>query len=346
MQDFPTLIKNWYRLNARDLPWRRTNDPYAIWLSEIILQQTRVDQGLDYYIKFLKHYPTVHELAKASEDEVLRDWQGLGYYSRARNLHLAAKYIATDLKGEFPKTYSSVIDLKGVGDYTAAAICSFAYSLPHAVVDGNVYRVLSRYLGIDTPIDSTLGKKKFKILANEMLDVQDPATYNQAIMEMGALVCKPKKPTCELCPVVESCVARSNGNQLSLPVKEKKIKVRNRFLNYFVVLDDGWVYLKKRGAKDIWQGLYDFPLLEMDKKESVDNLNLKELGVEIVGLDGEFKHVLSHQNIHARFWIANKLPSSKLDKAFVRVKVSELEDYPMPQLLIRYIESTGVFRAD
>lgn len=346
MQDFSILIQNWYRQNARDLPWRRTNDPYFIWLSEIILQQTRVDQGTDYYLKFAKHYPDIHALASASEDEVLNDWQGLGYYSRARNLHAAAKYISSELKGDFPNTYKSVLELKGVGPYTAAAICSFAYQLPLAVVDGNVYRVISRYLGISTPIDSTAGKKEFNEAANILLDKTNPGDHNQAIMELGALVCTPKNPDCSNCPVSDTCYAFENKSQLAYPVKEKKTKVRDRFLNYLVVKKDDHVFIKKRGDNDVWKGLYDFPLIESNSKdENIDQLAGSE-GFLPDFIDKEFKHILSHQRIHAKFWISNIKEGLDHSDRYILVPIEQLEDYPMPQLLIRYLEASGHFIRD
>lgn len=345
MEDFSILIANWYRQNSRDLPWRTQNEPYKIWLSEIILQQTRVDQGLDYYLKFVDHYPTISELANATEDEVLRDWQGLGYYSRARNLHSTAKYISKELDSVFPSTYESVLALKGVGEYTAAAICSFSYNLPHAVVDGNVYRVLSRYLNLAIPIDSTQGKKTFKAAAHELLDKSDAATHNQAIMELGALVCKPKRPDCENCPLVENCLSYAAKTQSELPVKEKKTKVRARYFHYLILKEGGTIILKKRDTSDIWGGLYDFPLIEMEGEGKPSTQKLDELGVTIKLEDRTFKHILSHQHIHATFWLAEKKRVFE-GKNFVRVKSEELPSYPMPQLLIRYLESSDEFVAD
>lgn len=345
MEDFSILITNWYRQNGRDLPWRTQNEPYKIWLSEIILQQTRVDQGLDYYRKFVEHYPTVSELANATEDEVLRDWQGLGYYSRARNLHTTAKYIVHELDSVFPASYEDVLALKGVGEYTAAAICSFSYNLPHAVVDGNVYRVLSRYLNLAIPIDSTQGKKTFKEAAHELLDKSDPATHNQAIMELGALVCKPQRPDCENCPLIENCLSYAAKTQSGLPVKEKKIKVRARYFHYLILKEDNTIILKKRDTSDIWGGLYDFPLIEMEGVDKPSKAKLDEIGVAITLEDGTFKHILSHQHIHATFWLA-EITGSFEGKNYVRVKSEELSSYPMPQLLIRYLESSNEFKAD
>jgi len=250
---FSSKLINWYHQNKRDLPWRNSTDPYQIWLSEIILQQTRVDQGLSYFNKFIEHHPNVNSLANAPEKEVLNLWQGLGYYSRARNLHFTAKVISKEHKGIFPSDYNDILKLKGVGEYTAAAIASFAYNLSYPVIDGNVYRVLSRIFGIENPIDSSKGKKIFKALATELIDNKNPATYNQAIMEFGALQCTPKKPKCEDCPFRLECYALKNELTAELPKKEKKIKQRNRYFNYVVVIDNEKIYLKERKEKDIGQ---------------------------------------------------------------------------------------------
>ena len=346
MDRFSTSITQWYRQNYRDLPWRKTTDPYKIWLSEIILQQTRVDQGMDYYLRFIRKYPTVELLAKAPQDEVLNLWQGLGYYSRARNLHAAAKNIHENYKNKFPDNFKEILDLKGVGDYTASAIASFAYDLPYAVVDGNVYRLLSRYLNISTPIDSTLGKKEFKKVAQELLDVNNPAIHNQAIMEMGALVCTPKNPDCTNCPLNESCLALELKLVNDLPVKEKKTKVRSRYFHYLVVIESNKVYLKKRGPKDVWQGLYDFPLIELGEEGQNPNEGALKLGFSIQKHQSRFKHILSHQRIFADFYLAKLSPKSQIESDFIQVELDKLDDFPMPQLLIRYLESSELFNAD
>ena len=259
---FSNKLIAWYKQNKRDLPWRKTTDPYQIWLSEIILQQTRVDQGLNYYHKFIKKYPNIHSLAQASEKDVLNLWQGLGYYSRARNLHFTAKYISNELNGQFPSKHKEILKLKGVGEYTAAAISSFSYKEVYPVIDGNVYRVLSRIFGVENPIDSTEGKKVFKKLAAELINTKNPDTYNQAIMEFGALQCTPKKPKCEDCPFLLECFAYKNELIAELPKKENKIKQRNRYFNYLVIINDDAFYLNERKEKDIWQGLFDFPVFE------------------------------------------------------------------------------------
>ena len=345
MADFSTLIRVWYRQKGRILPWREVTDPYKIWLSEIILQQTRVDQGKSYYLKFVKNYPTVGDLANASEDEVLNLWQGLGYYSRARNMHYSAKQIHFEGNGEFPTEYKNVLALKGVGEYTAAAICSFAYELPYAVVDGNVYRVLSRYLEIDSPIDSTDGKKEFALAANELMDKNHPGEHNQAIMELGALVCSPKNPDCEVCPVKNSCGAFTHKTQLNYPIKSKKTKVTSRYFNYLVKTDGQSLIIKKRQGKGIWEGLYDFPMLESTKKTELSEIEVEELGGVSYEFDGSFKHILSHQKIFANFWIVQMKDLITVDNEEI-VLIQSIEDFPLPQLLIRYVRQSRLFGAD
>lgn len=335
----------WYKKNKRNLPWRDINDPYKIWLSEIILQQTQVVQGLNYYIKFTEHFPTVIDLANAPEDKVMRLWQGLGYYSRARNLHAAAKTVKANYKGKFPNTYESIKELKGVGDYTAAAISSFAFNLPYAVVDGNVYRVLSRLFNIDTPINSTQGKKDFQILANELLNHKQPGLHNSAIMEFGALWCKPQNPKCEDCPLQAQCLAFQNKTVALLPVKDKKIKIRNRYFHYFVFNYKDSVYIQKRTEKDIWQNLYEFYLIETDlptdAKLILKNKNLKTLvkKMDVISIISTKKHVLSHQHIYATFYeinLSNPIESGILTK----IKREKLSDFGLPQLINKYLKSS------
>jgi A/G-specific adenine glycosylase len=338
MHDFSLLIRLWYRQNARNLPWRDTKNPYFIWLSEIILQQTRVDQGMDYYKKFIKHFPTVNDLANADEQTVLNLWQGLGYYSRARNLHFAAQQVLEQFQGVFPSTYKDVKSLKGVGDYTAAAISSFAYNLPHAVLDGNVFRVLSRYFADETPIDSTQGKKLFQKYAQELLDQQLPAEHNQAIMEMGALICKPKNPNCSSCVLSESCLAFRNNNVQSYPVKSKKIKIRNRYFNYLVESDE-YFKLEKRTEKGIWQNMYQFPLYETNDLIDFDELRNEvdiKYGVRLTKKLAEYKHILSHQKIHATFWSIDNRIGNNHD--YINVDVANVDDYPLPRLVHRFLE--------
>ncbi len=344
MADFSSSIRSWFRQSKRNLPWRSTNDPYKIWLSEIILQQTRVDQGTAYYLKFVANYPTVEHLANANQDEVLNLWQGLGYYSRARNMHYSAKQVVNSFSGKFPTTYKTILSLKGVGEYAAAAIASIAYNLPHAVVDGNVYRVLSRYLAISTPIDSTEGKKVFKAAAHELLDENNPGDHNQALMEIGALVCAPKNPKCDECPLQNGCLAFAAKTQLEYPVKTKKTKVRTRYFNYLVISDGKSIVLKKRQGEGIWEGLYDFPLIEKStQKELTDEL--KERAYESVQKDGQFKHILSHQIIQATFWF---LTVDQIDPQSNEIVVNRqsIGSYPMPQLLIRYLQASAHFEAE
>ena len=261
---FRTILLAWYDAHQRDLPWRRTTDPYRIWISEVILQQTRVKQGLGYYERFIERFPDVHALASAPGDEVMRYWQGLGYYSRARNLHTGAKQIVDNFNGVFPADYADIRSIRGVGEYTAAAIASFSFRLPYAVVDGNVYRVLSRLLGIDEPIDTTSGKKYFARMADELLDQTAPDRYNQAIMEFGALQCVPVSPDCSVCPLMESCAAFAAGRVSELPVKIGKTRVRSRWFNYFMIRYASKTWIRRREEGDIWSHLYEFPLLETD----------------------------------------------------------------------------------
>lgn len=341
---FAKVLVHWYLENKRPLPWRRTTDPYKIWLSEIILQQTRVDQGIPYYQKFVTQYPDVFALAGASEEEVLKLWQGLGYYSRARNLHASARYVANELSGKFPQSYKELLKLKGVGDYTASAIASFCYGEPVAVVDGNVYRVLSRIFGIDTPINSTEGIKQFKQLAQELLDRKHPADFNQGIMEFGAVHCKPQNPLCPTCPFASRCVAFNQERINELPVKLKKQKVKNRYFNYLVFIsEEGETLLEQRKGKGIWEGLYEFPLVETNTETSLENL-LREEGFQEYAQqhnqtpslynEASIVHKLSHQHIHTRFWIVNcsQLPQQG-------VALEKMGKYPVPRLIDRFIES-------
>lgn len=345
MQEFSTLITNWYHKNLRYLPWRDTQNPYLIWLSEILLQQTRVEQGLPYYQRFSTAYPDVTSLASASEQEILRLWQGLGYYSRARNLHAAAKTIRDEFGGQFPSTYVQIRKLKGVGDYTAAAISSFAFGLPHAVVDGNVYRLLSRYFGLYTPINSPKGRKEFAQLAEKLLDKKHPGIYNQAIMEFGSVQCSPKNPDCTSCPLSKSCFAYLKKQVKMLPVKTKKVSVRNRYFEYLVAGSDNTLYMKKREGKDIWQHMYDFPYLEFDRKLEIEQVAESEewkayfgmKKVELKKVSHTVKHILSHQIIHARFWEL-KTPSTLTAKGIVKIPSNKVNLYPIPRLIDKYLK--------
>ena len=308
---FSRTLISWYNLNKRDLPWRYEKDPYLIWLSEVILQQTQVAQGLAYYTRFTKRYPTVGRLAKAAEDDVLKLWQGLGYYSRARNLHCTAKVIHQEFKGVFPRKYENIRSLKGVGDYTAAAIASFAFNQPYAVLDGNVYRVLSRVFGIETPIDAPGAKKQFQELATDLLNKKNPAEHNQAIMEFGSQYCKPVNPDCENCIFRNKCSAFRSRKVNDLPLKTKKIKIRDRFLNYLVVIDKNKkILINRRGGNDIWQGLYEFHLLETARDFSAKELfALKEFkkicgkNFSLLHISQRYKHILTHQHLYAKFYV-------------------------------------------
>lgn len=339
------VLEEWYNAHKRVLPWRDTTDPYIIWLSEIILQQTRVSQGYDYFCRFISKYPTVDMLAVAKEDEVLKLWQGLGYYSRARNLHAAAKEIAGIHNGVFPHAYKDVLALKGVGEYTAAAIVSFAYNEPYAVVDGNVYRVLSRLFAIDTPIDTGRGKKEFAELAHALLDKDNPGLHNQAIMEFGALQCVPVSPDCAACPLSSKCLAYVQKNVSHYPVKQGKVKVRNRYFNYFDIRLGGDMFLHKRIAKDIWQNLYELPLIETDKETVLEELQANEIfqayfpkiGTPYIRYVMSMKHVLSHQVIHARFYVA-EVSAAPLKEGLIKVKTENADDFPVSRLVHKYFE--------
>lgn len=306
---FGEKLISWYTENGRALPWRDSNDPYIIWLSEIILQQTRVEQGMPYFYRFVKAFPTVQDFAHAAEDEILRLWQGLGYYSRARNMHKAARMVVAQFNGQFPKSYTDVIQLAGVGEYTAAAIASFSNNEARAVVDGNVYRVLARYFGIDVPINSTAGKKLFAQLADELLSKQFPAAYNQGIMDFGALQCKPKNPLCDTCIFRLDCNALREGNVALLPVKLKAKKSRDRYFHYFILQQDDEILMAQREATDIWANLYEFPMLETDKAMEINELQadpqVEELFDEpqFIQMGAMVKQVLSHQNVYATFYL-------------------------------------------
>lgn len=340
---FSSIIVKWYKKNKRDLPWRHHKDPYKIWLSEIILQQTQVAQGLSYYVKFVETYPTVKKLALAKEDEVFKLWQGLGYYSRARNLHASAKHIHKELKGEFPNTFNTIKNLKGVGDYTAAAIASFAYDLPHAVVDGNVYRVLSRVFGIETPIDSSGAKKEFQQLANELLNAKKAATHNQAIMEFGSQYCKPNNPDCQNCVLNVKCCAFKTNKVAQLPIKSKKTKTRNRFFNYVVLIDESKnILIHKRKEGDIWQSLYEFYLIETEKEISSDQLLANKAfravcksTFDVLFVSKIYKHILSHQHLYAKFYVVKTSQTFKPQQIVCNFKT--LKNYAFPRLIEKFL---------
>jgi A/G-specific adenine glycosylase len=323
--DIADILLKWYKENGRELPWRKTRDPYIIWLSEIILQQTRIEQGLPYFEKFVSKYSKVEDLANASEDEVLRLWQGLGYYSRARNLHFTAKEVVSKYKGEFPSEFNELKKLKGIGDYTASLIASVCFGVPEAVVDGNVFRVLSRLYGIETPINTTKAKKEFKELANQIIDKESPGDFNQAIMDFGAMVCRPANPDCNSCALKSACTAQKNSLQNELPKKLPKQKSKERFFHYFVIEKNEKVLISKRINDDIWKNLFEFPMTETK--------NSKYIYSEMVY---EVKHKLTHQNLNIRFYKTDLIPDKSDD--FKWVKVTDLEKYAFPKPIVSYIK--------
>lgn len=350
MPEIAKVLIGWYNENKRELPWRETRDPYRIWISEVILQQTRVAQGLNYYHRFMERFPDVRALAEAEADEVMKYWQGLGYYSRARNLHAAAKDVVARFGGRFPEDYRAVRSLKGIGEYTAAAICSFAWRQPYAVVDGNVYRVLARLFGIDLPIDSTEGKKYFAGLAQELLDREQPDLYNQAIMDFGAVQCVPKSPDCLFCPFRESCVAYAGGKIDALPVKAGKTVVKPRYFNYLHIRCKGKTLLSLRQGKDIWQGLYEYPLIETG--EEMDFAELQQTGeyrrllegaeeIRVLGMLEMPKHVLSHRVIYARFYELEVSHFTAGMNAYLQVGEDGEEEYAVSRLIGLYRERKG-----
>lgn len=347
MMSFSKEIIQWYATHKRALPWRDTKDPYLIWLSEVILQQTRVAQGMSYYHLFAESFPDVQSLADADEDTVLRMWQGLGYYSRARNLHKAAKKVVNEYNGLFPTRYETLLTLPGVGEYTAAAVSSFAADEVRAVVDGNVFRVLSRFWGLATPINSSKGKKGFTELANSLIDSAQPAVYNQAIMEFGALQCKPKLPECNTCPLNRECFAFSHQVVDDLPVKIKKAKSRNRYFYYFIIQKGEELLIEKRGAGDIWQHLHDFPLVESEKELTIEGVVLhpevvKSFGssIKMTNVSEVYKHILSHQNIFARFIVLEDVAIDlEENEKWNYVLIKELDRLAKPKLIVSFLEN-------
>ena len=340
---FSNTLKMWYLMNKRDLPWRKSKDPYFIWLSEIILQQTRIAQGTSYYEKFTDKYEDIFALAKADEKEVLNLWQGLGYYSRARNLLSTAQYIANQLQGKFPDEYKELLKLKGIGDYTASAIASIAFDKPHATVDGNVYRVLSRYFGLSTPINNSKGPKEFKELAQQLLDPDDPGTHNQALMEFGALVCTPKNPKCTSCVFYHSCNALQNGTVSVLPVKLKKVKTKIRHFHFFVLnSNDISTVIRQRKNQDIWKHLYEFPLYETENLlmdyPDVEPLIEKEFDLKSSYIlkkynDKPIIHKLTHQTLFASFWIIQTKETIENT-----INWNDLHTYALPVLLQNFVD--------
>lgn len=352
MDSFSNNIYLWYHTNKRNLPWRNTNDPYKIWLSEIILQQTRVSQGTNYYLRFTEFFPNVQQLAEANEDEVLKLWQGLGYYSRARNLHSTAKIIVNSYNSIFPDNYNDILKLKGIGPYTAAAIASIAFNLPYPTVDGNIYRLLSRYFGIDTPIDSTNGKKQFQQLAEELISEKEPGMHNQALMEFGALQCTPKSPDCISCPISSSCFAFQKKVVSDLPVKEKRTKQSKRFF-YFYIIDNGtYIYIRKRTANDIWKNLYELPLIETTEEQTNKELIQQKIPFikgeqfNIKQISAAKKHVLSHQVIFSKLIYVEVKPDINITAPLIRINKKDIPKFAVPRLLELFFEDFNLVQTE
>ncbi len=340
---FAGRLIQWYSHHKRDLPWRHTQDPYRIWLSEVILQQTRVKQGLPYYRAFIERFPTIFDLAAAEEQEVLRLWQGLGYYSRARNMQQTARYVVDQLDGIFPNTYTSLLALKGIGPYTAAAVASFAFKEPVAVLDGNVFRVLARLYGIETDIASHNAKNVFSKVANELISVQEPDLFNQAIMEFGAIQCTPVAPDCLLCPFQHECEAFQTGRQTMLPVKNKKTVVKKRFFHYIVLLNGDQIAMRLRSVKDIWQGLYDFMLIEKEFVLATEDLtqlpDVQGMGLptHVFKQAKAYTHILSHQRIEAHFWHLSFESRPNLSNDMQFYTLAQIHQLPKPVLVDKYL---------
>ena len=342
---FTNLLLQWYLQNKRDLPWRKTTDAYPIWLSEIMLQQTRVAQGMPYFLSFMEHFPTVFDLAKADEEHVLKLWQGLGYYSRARNMHKTAQIIAFDYSGNFPNNYTDILKLKGIGDYTAAAIASFAFNEVVPVVDGNVFRVLSRFFDVETDISSATAKKEFAALAKELMPKDHPALFNQAIMEFGALQCVPKNPNCSICVFSSNCAALQKNKVHLLPVKTKKTKVRNRYFHYLIFQDnENTTLLKKRTEKGIWHNLYEFPVIETEKNVPQENIiatiksDFYDLDItDVFAFDEPIIHKLSHQHLSISFYKVNV--SKKLVGG---IDLKSIQQFPFPIVIFNFIEKYSI----
>lgn len=346
---FQQEILIWYHHNKRSLPWRGTTDAYVIWLSEIILQQTRVEQGLPYFKRFLEAYPTVSDFANSSEDQILKLWQGLGYYSRGRNMLVTARQVVSLYNGIFPTSYDQLIALKGIGEYTAAAISSFSANESRAVVDGNVFRVLSRYFGIATPINTGAGKKQFIELAQSLIGTESsPSTYNQAIMEFGALLCKPK-PMCSVCPLAQDCIARHQGLTTILPVKEKTLRKRDRFFNYLVCIQNGEILINKRSSNDIWQELYDFPLIETSSDYSTQEIAFSKMVKSAFGDDclikplTHKKHLLTHQTIYVHFFALDNYIINFNQNADIKwVTLAMMDELPQPKVIADFMASVPI----
>ncbi len=344
MNGFEQEIYTWYLTYKRDLPWRHTTDPYKIWISEIILQQTRVAQGINYYKRFIEEFPTVFDLADASEDEILKLWQGLGYYSRARNLHFTAKQIVNQFNGVFPRDFKTILSLKGIGNYTASAIASIAFDLPHAALDGNIIRVISRYFGITAPVDTEKGISEIQKIASELIPDKNAGFHNQALMEFGAIQCIPKKPECNLCPLMETCFAAVNNLVGQIPFKSKKVKQSTRYFYYYIVENKDDILMEKRTENDIWKNLYQFPLIEKEKELSDQEIFALEMpfisneSVRFRSVSDTVKHVLTHQTIYARFIHIETGEIVSFNKNIFRVNKKDIYKFAVSKLLERSLK--------
>ena len=343
--DFSGELVNWYNKNKRNLPWRDTSDAYIIWLSEVILQQTRVEQGLPYFCRFVEKYPNVSSFAAANEDEILKLWQGLGYYSRGRNMLKTARVVQEQYNGKFPELYDQLIKLKGIGEYTAAAIASFSANEAKAVVDGNVYRVIARYFGISEPINSSNGKKTFQNIADDLLNKKSPALHNQAIMEFGAMLCKPKNPACAICPVNNGCYALAHHMVAELPVKINKVKIKERFFNYFFYTDGESILMNKRDESDIWANMYDLPLVETASLLPLNELLALPKTVALFGPDIKIpasisvkKHILTHQHLYVRFITLQQRPV-KIKKSWDYIKIEKIKKLPLSKVIFIFLDN-------
>ncbi|HEV8082654.1 MAG TPA: A/G-specific adenine glycosylase [Chitinophagaceae bacterium] len=343
---FTEILLSWnLNENKREMPWKGEKVPYKIWISEIILQQTRVQQGIKYYYRFIKSFPDVKSLANATEQKIFKHWEGLGYYSRCRNIIASAKFITTKLNGKFPEKYEDILALKGIGIYTASAIASFAYNQPYAVVDGNVFRVLSRFFGIEVPVDTSEGKKKYSILAKELLDKKNPGVYNQAIMDFGAIVCKPLRPLCGACPLQIKCIAFKKMKVNSLPLKKKSIKRKERFFSYVIAEYNNTFYVRKRTTKDIWQGLYEFILIDTKQLLTETQLLRMKISDQLFGGDNfiitkvskTFSQKLTHQTITGKFFHIRLANPLEID-AYSLISREQLELLPFPKFIASYLK--------
>ena len=348
-ENFSSTLFQWYAIHKRELPWREESNPYRIWISEIILQQTRVAQGWNNYERFIKTLPDIQSIYESGEQEVLKYWQGLGYYTRARNIYAGAVYIMEKHEGRFPQTYDDILKIKGVGEYTAAAIASFAFQLPYPVIDGNVLRVISRIFGVYEPIDSSSGKKKITTIINELINKKQPGTFNQAMMDFGATLCTSLKPECELCCFSPICYAKLHYEQHTLPIKKTKIQTKNRYFNYLVIHEGKSLYIQKRNTNDIWKGLFEFPLWEtpspLPTEEIYSHPYLSSLfgkiNWTIKNISAIYKHVLSHQIINTQF-IHIHIEKSIHNSKYLRINANEIENYPVSRLMERYIETNNL----